>query len=321
MLPLGVILPTRNSRPYLEAHLSALAPWLSLAQQVIVVDSESTDGTVDFLRANLKHPNTAFLTHPPGLYESWNFAIAQLKTDFTYISTIADTITRAGLEHLVQHIQSADVIISPPAFRDEQNQPLPDLRWPIHDLIADLKITAPQALDKWTAFFFAACHSLGESVSSILGSSASNLYRTAALQKHPFPCEWGTAGDTAWSVANIFNVQWKVSPIVCSTFVFHAKTNGNPDALNEKMAMTLSDTAGVLVKKEVAAAGPALASLLPNLLTTLRELREQHLALRRLRTGRVPWILNAQAWQARLERKRLQQKLAQIKTDFLKLRR
>jgi glycosyltransferase involved in cell wall biosynthesis len=321
MLPLGVILPTRNSRSYLERHLDALAPWLPLAQQVVVVDSVSTDGTLEFLRANLKHANAAFLNHPPGLYQSWNFGIAQLKTDYTYISTIGETITRAGLEHLVQHIQSADVIISPPAFRDQNHHPLPAFRWPIHDVIADLQITTPQALDKWTAFFFICFHALGDSVNSVLGSSASNLYRTATLQKHPFPSEWGTAGDTAWSVANVFQIKWAVSPMVCSTYLFHPKTNGNSDELNEKLALTLTENAEALLKKGLVSADPALADLLPNLLATLGDLRQQHFELRRLRSGkRVPWLLNAQAWQARLARKRLEQRLANIKSEYLNIR-
>jgi len=325
MLPLGVILPTRNSRPYLERHLDALAPWLPLARQVVVVDSFSIDGTLEFLRANLKHANAAFLTHPPGLYQSWNFGIAQLKTDYTYISTIGETITRPGLEHLVKHIQSlqTDLLVSPPAFREAEEKPPPNVRWPSHDLLADLQIAAPQPLDKWTAFFYVCFNALGASVNSLLGSSASNVYRTAILQKNPFPTEWGTAGDTAWSVANVFQAKWSVSPMVCSTYLFHPKTNGNSDELNDQLAVTLAQTADSLLKNELAQGlpNPVLAGLLPNLLNTLRGLREQHLALRRLRSGkRVPWLLNAQAWQARLARKRLEQKLAQIKTQFLKLR-
>jgi hypothetical protein len=44
------------------------------------------------------------------------------------------------------------------------------------------------------------------------------------------------------------------------------------------------------------------------------------LALRQLRSKRVPWIFNAQAWQTRMERKRLEHKLDDIKADFLKRR-
>jgi hypothetical protein len=66
MLPLGVVIPTKNSMPYLPRHVEGLRPWLDLAAEVVVVDSYSTDGTVDFLRANLGHPELRFTSHPPG---------------------------------------------------------------------------------------------------------------------------------------------------------------------------------------------------------------------------------------------------------------
>jgi glycosyltransferase involved in cell wall biosynthesis len=60
--------------------MPALRSWLDLAQEVVVVDSESSDGTVEFLQSELRHPNLRFLSHPPGLYQSWNFGIRNLNT-------------------------------------------------------------------------------------------------------------------------------------------------------------------------------------------------------------------------------------------------
>src|SRR2546429_8749561 len=98
---LGVVVPTKNSRRYLPGHLQAMREWQDLAQQIVVVDSYSTDGTFDFVKANLSHPQVSYLSHPPGLYPSWNHAIAHLTTQYTYIATVGDTIMRAGLECLL----------------------------------------------------------------------------------------------------------------------------------------------------------------------------------------------------------------------------
>ncbi|HEX3988237.1 MAG TPA: glycosyltransferase, partial [Verrucomicrobiae bacterium] len=75
MLPISVLIPTRNCGAFVPGHIESLRPWIDLAEQVIIVDSNSTDGTVELLRAGVSHPNIKFLTHPPGLYQSWNFGI------------------------------------------------------------------------------------------------------------------------------------------------------------------------------------------------------------------------------------------------------
>src|SRR6266496_2720475 len=99
-LSLGVVMPTRNSAALLPRHIAGVRNWLDLADQVVVVDSFSTDGTLEALRREIKHPNLEFLSHPPGLYQSWNFGIQHLTTDYTYIATVGDTITKEGLRSL-----------------------------------------------------------------------------------------------------------------------------------------------------------------------------------------------------------------------------
>src|ERR1035437_2645280 len=100
MLPIGVVIPTKNSMKYLLGHLENLSTWIDLAEQVVVVDSFSKDGTVDYLKKHLRHPQIKFIDHPPGLYASWNFGISHIASEFCYISTVGDSITRKGIEHL-----------------------------------------------------------------------------------------------------------------------------------------------------------------------------------------------------------------------------
>ena len=216
MLPLGVVIPTKNSMPYLPAHLDALRAWQDLAREIIVVDSHSSDGTVDFIKSKLSHPQLRFLSHPPGLYRSWNHGITHITQPFIYLSTTGDTITRAGLEKLVSTAESlsADVVISKPAFSRRDGNPADDILWPIDDIISTLRITSPQKLAKLEAVIFAVVHATG----ALLGSSASNLYRTQTLQRLPFPVDFGTSGDGAWGLLHPAEVTWAVHPEKFSTF-------------------------------------------------------------------------------------------------------
>ena len=92
--------------------------WMDLAQELIVVDSYSTDGTFELLQAELRHPRLSLLQCPPGLYQSWNQGISRVQSKYSYVSTIGDTITREGLEHLTATAEAlgSDVVISPPKF-------------------------------------------------------------------------------------------------------------------------------------------------------------------------------------------------------------
>jgi GT2 family glycosyltransferase len=114
MLPLGVVIPTKNSMPYLPRHVEGLRLWLDLAAEVVFVfvDSHSTDGTVDFLRANLRHPAQRFTTHPPGLSASWNHGITQISSRYACITTTRDAITRTGAGQLVETLHPTNASTS-----------------------------------------------------------------------------------------------------------------------------------------------------------------------------------------------------------------
>src|SRR5579883_3310731 len=87
VLPVGVVIPTRNCVALLERHLDCLRELMPRVEQVVVVDSASTDGTPELLHKQLRHPRIEFLQHPPGLYESWNFGVRQVRARYTYIAT------------------------------------------------------------------------------------------------------------------------------------------------------------------------------------------------------------------------------------------
>jgi glycosyltransferase involved in cell wall biosynthesis len=319
MLPLGVIIPTKNSMPYLPRHLEAMRAWQDLAQEIVVVDSFSTDGSVDFIKSNLAHPNLRCLTHPPGLYQSWNFGISQVSQPWFYLATTGDTITRPGLEKLVAVAESlnADVAISKPRFVARDGPPAGDIHWPIDDIIATLNLTAPRKLSKLEAVIFAVAHSTG----ALLGSSASNLYRTETMRRLPFPADFGTAGDGAWGLMHAPEVVWGVLPEKFSTFLVHP-TNASAD---EKRSWQEARRADVVLRSAMEAwrrDGVITETDLPiaaweDLLGVLTSFLDAKAAFDQNRRGSIPWIINPGAWWNRMARSAASRRLRQLEQRAL----
>ncbi len=319
MLPLGVVIPTKNSMPYLPGHLEAMRAWQDLAREIIVVDSFSSDGSVAFIKSALQHPRVRFLTHPPGLYQSWNSAIAQVTRPYVYLATTGDTITRDGIEKLVTAAESlaADVVISKPRFASRDGRPVEDIRWPIDDIIATLNITGPRKLARLEAVIFAVAH-LG---AAMLGSSASNLYRAETLRQLPFPVDFGTAGDGAWGLLHAPEVVWAVLPEKFSTFLIHP-TNASA---GEKRSWQEARRADVVLKAgmEQWRANGAITDrelgLLgwEEMLGMLTLYLDAKTAFDQNRRGSVPWLISPRAWRNRMRRASCARRLEQLQRRAL----
>ena len=314
MLPISVLIPTRNCGAFVPGHIESLRPWIDLAAEVIIVDSNSTDGTVELLRSGISHPNVKFLTHPPGLYQSWNFGIQNTAAKYVYISTVGDAITREGMKHLFRAAEEfeCDVVISKPNFISTEGVPMPDDRWPIDVIIERLKIDRPRLLTTIEQFLFAVTNTWG----AILGSSASNLYRAQCLKDRPFPLEYGTAGDGGWGIQNIFDVSIAVTPSRFSNFRHHEKAY----SLSEYPMDSLTTKLFRLAQKVVAqqkSANPALPALLerirwPELEKALEIVPIEQTKLEEFRDKPVPWFLNPAAWQVRSTRNRAEAEINAI---------
>ncbi len=302
---IGVVLPTLNCAPMMLAHLESMEPWLDLVSEIIVVDSHSNDGTVELIRKHLQHPHMRVLLHPRGLYQSWNFGLAQLRSTYAYISTVGDSITREGLKQLHTSAEklNCDVMISRPRFIDNDGAPIDqDVRWPIDDVLTSLRIAGPTRLERMSLFFFTFLHL----PAAVLGSSASNLYRADVLQRRPFPTDYGTVGDGAWGTLSVFDCRFGVTPEVFSTFRHHLKAYTAKE-------YAVADITGKLVKlacetyyKQVAVDEALRAEAerisfdhLPHIVSEQRKWHHQ-LALERER--KLPWIFNLRAWEARRRR-------------------
>jgi glycosyltransferase involved in cell wall biosynthesis len=316
MLPISVLIPTRNCGALVPGHIESLRPWIDLAQEVVVVDSHSGDGTVDLLRAGLSHPRVRFLTHPPGLYQSWNFGIQHTGAKYIYIATVGDSITRDGIEQLFQVAEQfqGDVVISKPSFINGSGTPMPDDRWPIDVIIDRLKIDRPRLLTTTEQFLMAVTNAWG----AILGSSASDLYRADCLKARPFPIEYGTAGDGGWGIQNIFDVRIAVTPARFSNFRHHEKAYSLTEYPMDSMTAKLFRLAQTVIAQQ-RATNPALPPILetvrwPELEKALEIVPVQQAKLEEFRCKPFPWFLNPAAWRVRSTRNRAEKRINSIIT-------
>lgn len=303
MSSLGLVIPTFNSRRYLERHVEGILPWLDLVQEIVVVDSHSTDGSAEFLRDRLPHSHLRIEQHPPGLYASWNHGIGQLRTDHFIISTTGDTITREGVESLLRCAdrEECDIVLSKPVFVDLQEQ-VHQIRWPVDDMLEGLLRGENRAFGGLEALVYA----VGRPDSALLGSSASNLYRTDFFRQRPFPLDWGVAGDAGWVWRHAAEARWGAVAGDFSRFLLHPPQSGDADrrpAGLQRADLSLQGAVprwlaeGYIAPQQLAAIG------WERLLRCLARYLDLKADLDTARGGRTPWYLRSSAWRQRRARR------------------
>lgn len=305
-LPISVVVPTLNVMPMLPEHVAGMRDWLDLVEEVVVVDSESTDGTREYLEQHIDQGQLRFFSRPRGLYQAWNYGIDQVRAPYTYISTVGDTISREGLQHLhaVAAGLDAGVVISPPRFIDEAGRPIATPVWPIHRLLRLFSADQPRLLERWVAFGLG----LTTMPQAILGSSASNLYRSDCLKRSHFPLEFGMAGDTAWGVANALRVPVAMTGRVISDFRFHEKSyNVAPfpiDDMQERLESLAGDALDEALAGDARLRSAPETGLLQAMLEQRRAARLHRIELSAIRRKAPPWYLRSAAWRALAQRNR-----------------
>jgi hypothetical protein len=318
-LPLGVLVPTLNSMQWLERHVRALRPWLHRVREVVVVDGHSSDGTAEYLLDNLNGKNVRHLSHPPGLYESWNFGLRQIRAPWTYIATVGDTMPEESIEALlaVGQRHNSDVVISPPRMMSMTGEAL-DKQWPIHRYIKWKGENWSGTIGGLEVFLWNALSVPG----SLLGSSASNIYRTGYLQDHPFPLGYMHACDTAWAVMNSFEARWAIATDVYSEFLVHPASPGSAEPRRHLIRERLHQLA-----QEVFDALPdesfpekqSYAGLLNNYWNAAHESLVARRNFKAMRKQGIPWFLWPEAWRERSRRSRYTIKVKQCRERIFQL--
>lgn len=229
MKDISVVVPTLNCRRLIEPVVPILRETLSEVGEVVVVDSDSEDGTVELLKESLDPSNVRFLSHPRGLYASWNYGIGQTTKEWLYIATAGDVASKEDLGYLlgVARATGADVVSAPPQFVDEDGTVRKDPSWPILNLLKGREGEEVIELAAGDLVAFALCHCWpSRRYKSWLGSSASNLYRAATVKELPFPTDVGPTGDVLWGIRNANRVRAAFCRRRCGRFVVHSKPGG-----------------------------------------------------------------------------------------------
>ena len=311
---LGVILPTLNCGRFIEAHIDSMRAWIEKVDEIVVVDSYSDDGTVEIIQDRLLHPRLTIHQRPRGLYQAWNYGIAQLQTKYTYVSTVGDSISSYGIDHLLKVAEEhyVDVVVSRPDFITEEGLPIKGPTWPVDKIINILGIKEPCPIGTITCLLF----QLLTIPDAILGSSASNLYKTDIMKSCPFPTEYGTVGDGAWGIANVFKYRLAVTPEKFTSFRHHEKSYSK-DAykvanLNNSLFKLMEQTVLDHAKETPEFRKKYETYHLKEMLGLVSMWFDKQITLEAKRDNWLPWVLNPSAWYLRLTRDETRRKLHKL---------
>ena len=319
VLPVGVVVPTLNAKSHLARHVKRLRELVPRVEEMVVVDSHSEDGTAEYLREHLSLPKVRHLSHPPGLYASWNFGLSQLHAKYAYIATVGDAVSLATLEQMVALAEQreADLLLTPPTLVSESGQ-VSDQKWPIHDFIKRHRLTEAAEISGWKAFAWTALNV----PAGLMGSSASNLYRTEVLQRHSFPVGFGHHGDTAWLLENALRLRIVLAPQIASEFLVHESANRARASGDTPRRVLLSRLARHTMER-AKAEGRAWPNetdwcqALDRFWDAMERWSAAREKYRLIRQGSPFWWLAPRAWQTRMDRNRLMKDLRQITHEAL----
>ena len=100
----SILLPTLDSIRFLKQRMDTIHAQRFSDWEVLVGDSGSVDGTVEYIRER-SDSRFRFFELPRGLYQAWNFLIGESRGKYIYIATSDDTMEPDCLEKMVQALE------------------------------------------------------------------------------------------------------------------------------------------------------------------------------------------------------------------------
>ena len=160
MRALGVVLPTRNSMAYLPAHLAGMAEWLDFAEEVVVVDSVSKDGTLDYIKANLSSSQSASVvpSRPVFINPGTTACKISRRNMRIFLLLVIIPITRDGLGPAFENRWRASSRCgcqSKPRFVAPDGSAVDEPFWPIDDVFKHFPDAQLKLLEGIGLYFFA----------------------------------------------------------------------------------------------------------------------------------------------------------------------
>ncbi len=102
----SIILPTLNSSEFLVERIDSILKQTYTNWELIVGDSDSTDGTKEILSSLSDiNPKVSVNQVPLGLYKAWNCCIEKAHGEYVYIATSDDLMKNNCLEKMVKALE------------------------------------------------------------------------------------------------------------------------------------------------------------------------------------------------------------------------
>jgi len=331
----GVVLTTSKEAPLSPEHLASITPWLDLVDEIVVVDCNSPDGTLETVRNRLPHPRLRMLSLTGGLGEAWNLGVAHIGSDFTYIPRVGDTITRDGMKQMLEAaFQCAcDIVLSPPARSPGSHRAAAETSLPAETLLGEAGAMNPIRIRRCRMMAYAAQLALNGRPRPAIGSMFGTLYRTEMLQAMPFIDGFGWPCETIWGLQNLQAASVALVPSRCSASPPHLGVPASERGSNTEQ--DLSQIRQLINHSLDEALSQTSASDREDLLrvrelvftmSSVMELRRLHSvmtsrldSLRSSLPTRALWVLDPRAWRARRKRERARKQLLVAEAAELKL--
>jgi glycosyltransferase involved in cell wall biosynthesis len=119
---LAVIVPARNSLPLLGETLDSLTNQTELADEIILSDNSSNDGTGEKFKQFASNQKNTLLVRTPKYLElgaSFNFAISHSKSDWVFFLHSDDILSRYAIKNIRKAISKVDEYTGLISFKAE----------------------------------------------------------------------------------------------------------------------------------------------------------------------------------------------------------
>ena len=214
MPKISILLPNLNTRPFLEERMRSILAQTLSDWELIIADSFSTDGSWEYLKEFAdRDPRIRAWQVPPGLYQSWNFCLQQVRGEYVYIATSDDSMTDDCLEKMLDALQKfpqCSLCHSALGFIDESGREIePDASY------SSFFIDYPEDQLHLRMAPYDGLRALAGD--TVYPSITQILFRSSLLkQVGNFPCNFGSMGDFQWDMkaglfANVVYLPEKLS--------------------------------------------------------------------------------------------------------------
>lgn len=215
----SICLPTLNARQFLEERMSSITSQTLHDWELVVCDSNSTDGTWEFLQAFKDDPRVRLHQVPKeGLYAGWNDCIRRSRGEFIYFATADDTMERDCLQCLsgsMREHPDVDIALSEVLRIDENGRRLQTKRpeiWTLLDPSAQRCERVPGS-----SFFLLLC-----GLASGFGSITGLMVKRRLFEKTGmFPTDLWFLGDCEWALKAVLHSDVLVLPGILATWRRH----------------------------------------------------------------------------------------------------